>query len=192
MTAYQSAADVEAIAQGLIPKHHPHLERAPIAYVFRDKATSSKGRLQLGKARRVSGLASFLARRPEPMRPDTLADFAMADNAEPFLVLEIARDAWELMPAEARTALVDHELCHFSIDDRGGWTIKPHDVEEFTAVVERHGAWQRAVFDLLHAGLQHVSAGGAPPADLTPDTEASNVVVVTFGPTGGGDDNAAR
>ncbi|SDU42295.1 putative metallopeptidase [Jiangella alkaliphila] len=58
---------------------------------------------------------------------------------------------WELLNEKQRVALVDHELCHFEVieDDEvdGGRRLatRGHDLEEFTAVVERHGLWRPEV-----------------------------------------------
>ena len=42
---------------------------------------------------------------------------------------------------EARTALIDHELCHcIGFEDK--WKIRGHDVEEFNEIIERYGLWR--------------------------------------------------
>jgi predicted LPLAT superfamily acyltransferase len=84
----------------------------------------------------VSNLNAYLALggidEPEPDEPPT-----------PFFVIEIAFDAWEILEKEQRVALVDHELCHCMMDeDSGKLIMHPHDLEEFNAVVRRHGLWQ--------------------------------------------------
>jgi hypothetical protein len=64
---------------------------------------------------------------------------------------------WTTLSKEQRVALVDHELCHFEVeypdDDEKQRTIHitGHDVEEFTAVIERHGAWRPPLEDLARA-----------------------------------------
>lgn len=60
-------------------------------------------------------------------------------------------------------ALIEHELYHCSIKkddigmpklDRWGgatWEMRPHDVEEFTGVVGRYGAWKQALHEMKAA-----------------------------------------
>lgn len=142
MTSYETAHEVERIAEKLIAAHHTHLLTVPISYVWRDKAATSKGNIVLGKARKVTGLGAHLVHL---VRDDT-----PPDEVE-FFVVEIARDAWITLTDDQRTALVDHELCHLGVDipERGdkdrSLVLRGHDLEEFAAVVERHGVWRPAV-----------------------------------------------
>lgn len=36
--------------------------------------------------------------------------------------------------------LIFHELLHIGVDEDGGYYVKPHDLEDFTAVIDRYGA----------------------------------------------------
>ena len=139
MTEYTPAPEVAEIAGDLIAtvEDHARLIEADIIYVWRDKATKSKGRVSLGKARRLSGLNAFLARDQGGM--------------EPLFLIEIAADQWEGMTTAQRYALVDHELSHLRVrtDEHGELelSIRGHDVEEFKSVVDRHGLWKSDVAD---------------------------------------------
>jgi hypothetical protein len=127
---YQEAPEVAEIAGKLINQHHRALKSAEIEYVFRSEATRKGGKEVLGKARKVSGLNAFLS---------------PADGPQLF-VMEIARDTWEELEPEQRKALVDHELCHFFVDpETHAYDVLPHDVEEFEAVLKRHGLWAPSV-----------------------------------------------
>jgi hypothetical protein len=126
---YRPAPPVAAIADTLIGDHHPHLKDVHIVYLWRPKAASSKGAVVLGKARKITGLNAQLVAFASP---EPLAD----------------EDTWETLTEAQRTALVDHELCHLGVDipekadkDRK-LIILGHDLEEFAAVVERHGLWR--------------------------------------------------
>ena len=139
MAKYRPAPAVERIAEELIPKYHEHLEGVRIEYVFRDKASSKGGKVVAGRAHLKSGLVAYLAQD----RPSESFDL----NDERFFVIEIAEDVWSALEAAQREALVDHELSHCMLDvdeDDGSWdlSIVGHDVEEFAAVIERHGLWQ--------------------------------------------------
>lgn len=140
-TIYRRADEVAHIAWELIQDHHPHLEPVRIEFVWRDKASDSKGKTVLAKARKVGGLNAFLGRLGKD-----------GDHYEEFFVMEVAEDTWEALSDKQHIALVDHELCHFVLNDKGGLAITAHDVEEFVEIVLRHGLWKRDVAELIEAG----------------------------------------
>lgn len=152
---YQVADEVKKVAEPLIKNYHSHLNGAEIVYLFqnkRDRATGaavipkSKGRPVLGMAKLVTGLNAFL------VSGATRTD---GDEIDPFFVLLITKPAWDRMKAKQREALVDHELCHMGVDDETGKpTLLPHDLEEFNAVVRRHGIWQEDVEAFFKAAKQ--------------------------------------
>lgn len=147
---YAPAPDVAKMADRLIGDHHLHLAGQPIVYVFRDPAARSRGKIVMGKARRVTGLNAFLVSLAAG--GGRLDDDLGGEVDHTFFVMEIARPIWDDAPIEARRALVDHELCHFGVDDEtGALTIRGHDLEEFNAVVERHGVWREDVAAFLGA-----------------------------------------
>lgn len=130
---FTEAPEVQEIATRLISEvsEHGHLAEAKIAYLFREAKTwRSKGKVTLGRAKKLAGDTRFLARD---------VDFTITINAE------IWRD---LTPAQ-RVALVDHELSHcgYEYDAKGRrkWTIEDHDVNEFSGVIRRHGLWMEDV-----------------------------------------------
>lgn len=148
MTTYRRAEEVAALAWELVQDHHPHLEEnVRIEFVWRDEAAVSKGRTKLATARKISGLNAFLG-RPDPD----------ADVYDDFFVMEVAEDMWLLMNAAQRRALVDHELCHMVLDEKGKIALKAHDVEEFIDVIQRHGLWKRDVAELVETakGVQRL------------------------------------
>lgn len=137
-TTYRPAVTAKKIGDELIGKHHPDLVTAGvhIEYVFRSDTAKSKGKDVWGKARKVSGLNAYLA-----------GDAAEGDEVEDFFVIELSEPVWGDLNDAGRRALVDHELSHCRIvwDDEGemdGIAIASHDVEEFAAVIERHGLWR--------------------------------------------------
>lgn len=138
MATYTPAPAAADLAAELIADHHTHLANVPIVYVHRDPTPKSKGREVLGRARRVTGLNAFLtALAAGEVDPDVV------DVDYTFFVMELALEPWLAAGESARIALVDHELCHFAVDDEdGSLSIIGHDLEEFAAVVERHGLWR--------------------------------------------------
>lgn len=95
------------------------------------------GRVQIGKCKKSSDLDR------------ELMDFDF--------VIVLNREFWQekLVEDNQRRALLDHELCHgalkFDADgepvederERKVYRTKKHDVEEFTAIIERHGCYKR-------------------------------------------------
>lgn len=132
---FSPAPAVERTAEKLIRNHHTHLADVEIRYVFRSETAKNNGKPIMGKARKLSGLNAYLA---QP---------AGDPDAEDFFVIEISEPAWTALDAKQREALVDHELCHLTtVYDEDTDTVKlalrPHDLEEFRVIVERHGLWQ--------------------------------------------------
>jgi hypothetical protein len=115
------------MASGLIPMYHPELATARFRYVFVDRASMKNGKPVRGKVRRISGVFDFLLE----------ADFMM----------EVALDQWNELRDNQRQALVDHllEACTGEEDENDGgamkWGVREPDVQEFAAILRRHGAW---------------------------------------------------
>jgi len=146
--AYLPAQDARRIAADLIPAHHPHLEDAPLRYVLREPPAKKNNRARLGVARVVSGLGAYFA--------GITTALSGRPSVGPFGVVELAATHWnELLNDSQRRALVDHELCHFAYDGER-LTIMGHDVEEFEAVIRRHGLWSTDLFDLVSAGADQL------------------------------------
>lgn len=123
----------------LIEDHHPMLRLETVIVVWRPEATVDKGRLVLGKARKIGGLNAFLS-RPEPD----------SDYASDYFVIELAEDIWRWLTPAQQAALVDHELTHCVVDE-GRLAIVGHDVEEFVSVIGRHGIWNDGLNRLVAA-----------------------------------------
>ena len=117
-------------------KHHPELVNASIALAWRTRLKSDKdGHLVLGKCVKASDLQRELVEY----------DFVILLN----------REVWEEDFNDAqKCALMDHELCHVTVakdedgfskqDERGRpvWRTRKHDIEEFQAIIERHGFYK--------------------------------------------------
>lgn len=146
-TNFEPAPEVQEMAEILIEKYHSHLQDCDvrIEYVFVDKTPKSNGTEVWGTCRKVSNLNAFLANKEK-------------ERADPFFVITISKPVWDVLPEDARKALVDHELCHASAEikdtDDGEETklsIMPHDLEEFVCIVRRHGLWRENVKDFVEA-----------------------------------------
>ncbi|HKQ90868.1 MAG TPA: putative metallopeptidase [Blastocatellia bacterium] len=143
---YQPAPEVKEVARRLIDDFHTHLATVRIEYVFCVEQLKEKGKVVWGRAKKVSGLNAWLA--------DEDRDYG-AKSPDDFFVVEIHRATWLMIDEKSRRALVDHELCHFWVDENGNLAILGHDLEEFNAVVRRHGLWADDIkFFLEAAGRQ--------------------------------------
>jgi hypothetical protein len=118
-------------------KFHTDIDEARIALAWRDNLKPDKdGHLVLGKCVKAT---------------DLQREFHEYD----FVIL-LNRDFWEdpEFTIEKKRALVDHELCHAAAafdkdgpryDNRGRrvFRCRKHDLEEFYAIVQRHGCYKR-------------------------------------------------
>jgi len=123
---YGGADVVEEIANRLIPTYHSEIASARIQYIFEDTASMKNGKPVLGKVRKVTGAMEYLLDK----------DFIMM----------VAMDCWQQMDESHRVALVDHllERCSGEEDEKTGdmkWILREPDVQEFTTILRRHGAW---------------------------------------------------
>lgn len=130
--------EVVVLTRKIIIAQHAHLNEARILLLFRDQAAKKAGKLVAATASKMSG-----------------KDNAIADAAPPYTFkIEIANDLWTLSDEAWRRALVDHELSHCGGNSEDGWEILPHDIEEFSAIVERHGLWKADVKDFYVRVMQ--------------------------------------
>jgi len=149
---------VKQIAEDLIPKYHQHLIDfdVRIEYVFIDKTPKAKGREVWGTCRKISNLNAFLANGQ--------------DGSDPFFVITISEPVWEVLPPKSKIALVDHELCHAwaeaqqdeetdGSEDVVKLSLRPHDLEEFSCVVRRHGLWRDDIQAFVDAALKQNASG---------------------------------
>lgn len=151
--------DPYAVLDGLVKAHHPDVRQARIALAWqRGWKADPDGHLKLGKAKKATDLDRELQEY----------DFVILLN----------RDVWNRVDFSEKqiSALLDHQVCHCGRafdsegspqeDDRGRpvWRMVKHDLEEFQAVIERHGRWKRDIDQFVKAALKHPS--------LFPDAEA--------------------
>jgi len=148
---YSEAPEVESIAEDLISKYHQHIidYDVRIRYVFINKTPTSKGKEIWGTCRKISGLNAYLESNEQ--------------INEPFFVITISKNIWDILPKDKKIALVDHELCHASAsikkDDSISLEIQPHDLEEFSCIVRRHGLWREDIQEFVNVANQTKNKG---------------------------------
>lgn len=142
--SYSKAPEVEVLARSLIAAHHPHLINTKISYLFVDKTPVRNGKEVWATARKVSSLAAFLADDE--------------GEGEPFFCIVVAEPIWERLSVEKQTALVDHELMHCWLEEKENGSVSlvllPHDMEEFSQIVIRHGLWREDLSQFAEVASQ--------------------------------------
>lgn len=126
ITWEKASPEVIAIAKMLIDKYHPSLQGADIGFLFRSEASQSQGKATVGKATKV----------PDRLKPYINLHF----------IIWLAYDRWELYTSKQREALIDHELCHCTLDEDGVARMRPHDIQEFQVILDRYGLWNQDLF----------------------------------------------
>jgi len=137
------------IMEGLIEKHHQHLQDVKIAIAWRfGWAANADGLMTMGRAKKCTDLDRQLAE----------FDFVLLLNHE----------AWNKggLNEKQRLALIDHELCHcevtmdsngepkFNEDGRLVCRIRKHDIEEFQDVVARHGCYTHDLAEFANKSIK--------------------------------------
>lgn len=128
---YELAPEVERYGKKLVKKYHAHLDNYDIVYLFVDKASKKNKHVVMAKA----GLAPLFSR--------ILADVGKGPACH--FVMIVAKPEWQGLDEKQREALVDHELCHMGLNKDGDPTLLQHDIQEFNAIIERHGLWYQDI-----------------------------------------------
>ena len=115
---YLAPQAVRDMADAIQTAHHGELDGLNIVYVFDPREMKHNGRVVLGVAAKQSALHRLL----------TNFDFA--------IILSAPR--WEKLTDPQRKALLDHELCHCTVEDEKP-AMRGHDIEEFAEIIDRHG-----------------------------------------------------
>ena len=136
---YEIAPEIfELYVFPLIQDHRSDLVEARILTMWRRGPWTSQNRETWAKAKKVSQETETLI--------GAKADF----------IITVSEDVWEQLDDKQRMALIDHELCHClrGDDDKYGnpkWEMVGHDIEEFFAVIKRHGDWSEDIKRALWA-----------------------------------------
>jgi hypothetical protein len=118
---------VDKLVQECIDEYeHDHLERAKIICLGKPRA---------GRA----GKCGDVVKLKTPTKA-LIASIKHEGGTDVHYVIELGLDRWDRLDAAGRKRELDHALCHAGgLDEKGRWFKLPHDVEEFTAILKRHG-----------------------------------------------------
>jgi Putative phage metallopeptidase len=148
LVGFEESVEVRQVAEKIIDEHHPHLKDAKHVIGFYERDGKSDW---AGKAKKCTAFERHVT------------DY--------MLFVFINKDAWSYLLPEQKEALVDHELCHFSrsyykehdkekdewitkyedATDPDSWSIREHDVEEFSDIIKRHGLWETGIENFAEA-----------------------------------------
>jgi hypothetical protein len=131
MIEYIPNDEAQPVADELIKNYHQHLTGLKIAYLFKVSARPKK------KKRAVSGRAAQKKLTIAKAQKVTAKMASIAAEDYKF-VIEFDWWIWQDLDDNQKLAVIDHELAHCG-NDADGCYMKPHDLEEFRAVVERNG-----------------------------------------------------
>lgn len=141
MVSYAFNEEARKLAKRIIRKHHGHLEKLVIVHVFQDKGKSKKpvkGKREWARASKV----------PERFR------FMM--DRQPVFMITYNKQIWKGIDEKKKKALVDHELAHCGFNaEKGRPYMIDHDLEEFKAILKRHGLWTDGVKDFVESARRH-------------------------------------
>jgi hypothetical protein len=141
------------LLRDLVVSYHDHLANAHISLAWCHSWKPDKdGRLVLGKCRKAADLDRQLHDR----------DFVILLN-------EVAWKGSDF-DDHKRRALLDHELCHCDVEvdeegevvcnaaGRAVYRIRKHDLEEFQAIVNRHGLWKADIEEFVRVAQKSKAA----------------------------------
>lgn len=132
----------DKLVADLVPQYHKHLEECSILVFAKPEAAKTKGKVNAAKAIKANHLIKAALRKHKEK-----VDY----------VIVVGLDVWRPMDWKTKEAVIDHELCHFTgFDGEGKLGMRGHDVEEFTEILERRGAWDQSRYYFVKAaqGIQ--------------------------------------
>lgn len=139
-----AGADVVALCQELINRYHEGLMDARIGLLMKLETSMKDGRAVLGKTRKL----------PADLRVYLPYDF----------IIWLDENWWgNFLTDLQRRALLDHQLCHCSMNPEQVASIRPHDIEEFAVIIQRYGFWQpsdRRVEHAIQARFEFLARAG--------------------------------
>lgn len=135
---YVAGPEVTELAERVIREYRPELLTAEIRYVFKDKASKRNGKVVIATARKASSRDNVIYSTP-------------GNQIDLEFIIQIGADAWMPLSPDQQKAVLHHELRHCGYKENKDGdlvpVIIPHDLEEFSDVIEAHGFYLRDVLD---------------------------------------------
>lgn len=128
---WKATEEIQDKVKHLVANHHPELVLAAdeIVVLFREKATKKGGKVILGTSKKAPAILNILA------------------DIDCKFIIELAADEWVGLSDDQQTALLDHHLCAFQVeeDPKTGdvkYSIAPPDIGYYFGEYERYGDWR--------------------------------------------------
>lgn len=169
---YGEAVEAKRLGELLIERErdHEHLQAATIGYIFRDDELRRQGKVKWAEAILVERILQSERRWGRLVKWAILRILPQFGETLPAFIVLIDRNIWLGLSPEEKLALVDHELSHcaqareddgetpkYTRDGSPVWMIRSHDVEEFEAVIQRHGLWNDELRSLARTIITRLS-----------------------------------
>lgn len=181
MTCYSKCTEAAEIAASIIPEHHPDLAAADVKllFLFRDKAAKAGGKIVLGKAAKRAARDRFLSRiisdeqvidaiieiaedkwtalKPEQRRALVDHELCHLEVAKTIEKIQVDEEEHTITrgPRKGQVKIVpifeEREVADKNDDGRPKLKLKAHDIEEFGAVLKRHGFWKPDLLESAEA-----------------------------------------
>jgi hypothetical protein len=140
---WELATEPKRMAQQFIGERYQHLTNIRIEFLWMLEPTAKNGKDVYAKTTLVSGQKAYLywlgCARDRNLN-DLENDLEVNSYPRKFFAMEFCKKTWLKLNEVQRRALVEHELCHCdTTPDAMEACLRPHDVEEFRAVVARYG-----------------------------------------------------
>lgn len=149
MAKFDYAEEAKEIGLRYIEQYHQHITDFGIRvdFLFTDKVSKRKGKEVWVQVKKVRSLSAFFANVDE--------------ECEPFFVIIIPEPIWDALDQSGKEALIDDGLCHIHAEmvekgDEQKLKVSeiPPDVEEYSAVIRRHGLWREEALALVQASQE--------------------------------------
>lgn len=139
---WEPAKEPKHIARAMIQDRYQHLSNTRIEYLYALEPIKDGKREAYAKTSLLSAKNAYcywLGIARQRLMGD-LEDHLDVDAFPPkIIVIEFCKKTWVQMNPLQRRAVVEHELLHCDTDEHGQACLRPHDVEEFRAIVTRYG-----------------------------------------------------
>jgi len=129
------------IVKRLIAECHGHLAMCRILVVWRRDAKKRKERRILAFVTKTQPYVRLLANAHAHAAAELHGESSAHVPVDPQIILDIALEQWLEASDAEKLALIDHELCHIVLKN-GDFQLEDHDIQEFSAVVGRRGAYR--------------------------------------------------
>lgn len=142
--------EIKDLVDELYAECRKDLEGRPnIVCLFRAKAPYSAGKVAIGSIKRISEKENIIHAYYE-------------GHEDIHYVLELSADIWPSLTDVQKEAVLVHELYHIDQkitgDDIIKWSIRRHQIEEFSPVVQKYGFYMTDIKDFAEETKEAASA----------------------------------